>query len=280
MTTTATTNPATQSQAPQDRRAWHGAGFPAQVAVLTGRSVRALLKDPATVIFVMLQPLIMITLFSQAFGKTLASSVAAQGGSYINYLVPAMLVSTGIGAALQSGLGLITDMKSGILARFRSLPIRQGSVLFGRSLAYLVRTGSQMMVLLVASTVLFGFDPAGGLLGTAGAVLMSLLVSWTLIWVFLAIASWVRKQEVMQSLGYAAMFPLMFASSAFVPTESLSSWLRVVATLNPLTYAINASRELTLATPVGANVLAAVATNALLCAIAIVVALKGFRRPL
>ncbi|ASU77494.1 ABC transporter permease [Actinopolyspora erythraea] len=261
-----------------DRANWHGASVWTQIVVLTGRSLRAVVKDPRIVVFSLLQPLIMLTLFSQVFGKALMSSI--QTGSYINYLMPAILVTTGIGASLQSGVGLITDMKNGVLGRFRALPIRMGSVLLARSLADLFRTAVQLVILLCAAAVLFGFSPEGGFLGTFSAWLLALMVSWSLTWVFLAIASWVRKEEVMQSVGFLAMFPLMFASSAFVPLDALPNWLSVVARVNPLTYAVDASRDLSLALPVGTGVLSAVGASAVLLVVGAFFAVKGFRRPL
>ena len=84
----------------------------------------------------------------------------------------------------------------------------------------------------------------------------------------------------MQSIGFLAMFPLMFASSAFVPMAVLPSWLQVVAKINPLTYAIDASRHLALAMPVGAGVLAATATSGLVLFVGAAAALRGFLRPL
>ena len=273
-TLTASDRSATTAARPQS---WRGSSFPTQVLVLTGRSLRALLGDPRVVIFSLLQPLVMLVLFSQVFGKALTGSVAGQGGSYINYLLPAILVTTGIGAATQSGVGLITDMKNGVLNRFRALPIRLGSVLVARSLADLVRTAVQLVVLLLAAVVLFDFSPAGGVFGALG---LALLVSWSLGWAFLALASWVRKEEVMQSIGFLAMFPLMFASSAFVPMAALPGWLQLVATINPLTYAIDASRHLALAMPVGGGVLSAAGTSGLVLVLGAAAALRGFRRPL
>ena len=278
--TTTTTRPATAQHVPSPRRAWHGAGFGTQVRVLTGRSLRAMVQDPRTIIFSLLQPLIMLVLFSQVFGKAMVGSVAAQGGSYINYLMPAILVTTGIGAAMQSGVGLVTDMKNGVLARFRALPIRLSSVLLARSLSDLVRTAAQLVILLLVAAALFDFDPAGGLPGVAGSLVLALFVSWSLAWIFLAIGSWVRKEEVMQSIGFLAMFPLMFASSAFVPLAALPTWLRVVATINPLTYAVDASRNLSLSLPAGGGVASAIATSALLCVLGMTLAIRGFRRPL
>lgn len=277
---TITTRPMETAATGSHRSTWRGASLPTQIRVLTGRSLTALVNDPRLIIFSLLQPLIMLTLFSQVFGKAMLGSVGAIGGSYINYLMPAILVTTGIGAALQSGVGLITDMKNGVLARFRALPISMTSVLIARSLADLARTTAQLVILLFAAAVLFGFAPAGGLAGVVGALLLSLFVAWSLTWVFLALACWVRKEEAMQSIGFLAMFPLMFASSAFVPLKALPAWLQVVGTINPLTYAINAARNLSLALPVGTGVISAVLTSILLGVIGIGFAIAGFRRPL
>ncbi|GAA2351941.1 ABC transporter permease [Saccharopolyspora halophila] len=280
MTITLNTPEPTRTQAPSGQRRWRGAGYLTQIRVLTGRSLRALLKDPRVIIFSLLQPLIMLVLFSQVFGNAMMGSVSAQGGSYINYLMPAILVTTGIGAAMQSGVGLVTDMKNGVIARFRALPIGISSVLIARSLSDLLRTAVQLVVLLTVAAAVFDFDPAGGLPGTLGAFGLALFVSWSLSWIFLALGAWLRKEEVMQSIGFLAMFPLMFASSAFVPLETLPSWLRVIAQINPLTYAVDASRDLSLALPTGTGVLAALATSTLLCVVGIAAAVRGFRRPL
>jgi ABC-2 type transport system permease protein len=170
-------------------------------------------------------------------------------------------------------------MKNGVLARFRSLPIRLGTVLVARSISDLVRSAIQLVILLVFAAILFGFNPAGGILGVTGSLLLALAVSWALTWVFLAIASWLRNEEAMQTVGFLAMFPLMFASSAFVPLAALPVWLKVVATINPLTYAVNASRDLSLALPVGTGVISALGTSAVLAIVGILFAVKGFRRP-
>jgi ABC-2 type transport system permease protein len=259
---------------------WRGTSVLNQIAILTGRSLRALVSNPKLVIFSLLQPLIMLLLFSQIFGSMAGTANFPAGVSYINYLMPAILVTTGVGAALQSGTGLVTDMKNGVLGRFRSLPVSNISVLVARSMADLTRTAVQLLILLVAAVLLFGFSPAGGVLGVLFAFLLALAVSWALAWVFLAVAAWVRNAESMQTISILAMFPLMFASSAFVPVDSLPMWLRVVATVNPMTYAVDASRNLALAMPVGSGVFGALAASAGLLVVGVIAAVRGFSKPL
>jgi ABC-2 type transport system permease protein len=227
----------------------------------------------------LLQPLVMLLLFSQIFSSIAKTPGFPSGVSYIDYLMPAILVNTAMGSAIQSGVGLVNDMKNGVLARFRSLPIAMGSVLVARSLSDVVRTAVQLVIMLIFASVLFGFDPAGGVFGVLGAWALGLVVGWALGWIFLAAAAWLRNAEVMQMVGFLLMFPLMFASSAYVPIGNLPSWLQLVAKVNPMTYAVNAARDLALAMPVGAGVWAALGTSLGLAVIGSALAVIGFRRP-
>jgi ABC-2 type transport system permease protein len=258
---------------------WHGSSYPTQVLVLTGRSLRALLRTPALVCFSILQPLIMLTLFSQIFGSITSTANFPPGMSYINYLLPAILVNTAMQSSLASGIGLVQDMSNGVLARFRSLPIRPSTVLLARNLSDAVRTAFQLVLMIAFGVLVFGFRPDGGTLGTLAALGLALVVGWALSWVFIAIAAWVRKAELMQTVGFLAMFPLMFASSAFVPVSGLPGWLQAVAKVNPLTYAVDAARSLALAHPV-TGVAGALVTSGVIAAIGAFFAVRGFRRPL
>jgi ABC-2 type transport system permease protein len=270
----------TTGSSPTVTRSWRGTNVPMQILILTGRSLRAIVRDPRMIIFSLLQPLVMLLLFSQIFSSIAKTPGFPTGVSYIDFLMPAILVNTAMGSAVQSGVGLVTDMKNGVLARFRSLPIRLGSVLVARSLSDVVRTGVQLIMMLIFATVLFGFAPAGGLPGVAAAWALGLVVGWGLGWVFIAAGAWLRNAEVMQMVGFLLMFPLMFASSAYVPIKNLPGWLQTVAQVNPMTYAVNASRALSLNMPVGTGVLAALATSAGLAIIGGTLASWGFRRPL
>ncbi|HEV7909285.1 MAG TPA: ABC transporter permease [Pseudonocardiaceae bacterium] len=276
MTSALVTAPGQASAGPAS---WRGSSLGTQVLVLTARSLRALVRDPRMVIFSVLQPLIMLTLFSQIFASIAHTPGFPAGVNYIDYLMPAILVNTAMQSALQAGVGLVTDMKNGVLARFRSLPIRLSSVLIARSLSDLVRATVQLVIMLVLAVVLFGYDPAGGALGTLAALALALVVGWGLGWAFLAIASWLRNAELMQTVGFLAMFPLMFASSAYVPINGLPGWLRAIANVNPLTHAVDAARGLALAHPVN-GVVAAVVTSLVIAAVGAAFAVKGFKRPL
>jgi ABC-2 type transport system permease protein len=279
--TTAVANPRTGGlDASAPARPWRGTNVATQIMVLTGRSLRAIVRDPRMIIFSLLQPLVMLVLFSQIFASIAKTPGFPTGVSYIDFLMPAILVNTAMGSAVQSGVGLVTDMKNGVLARFRSLPIRMGSVLVARSLSDVVRTGVQLIIMLIFAALLFGFAPPGGMGGVAAAWALGLAVGWGLGWIFIAAGAWLRNAEVMQMVGFLLMFPLMFASSAYVPVSGLPGWLQAVAHVNPMTYAVNASRDLALSLPVGTGAISALATSAGLAIVGAALAIRGFRRPL
>ncbi|GAA3570932.1 hypothetical protein GCM10022222_63760 [Amycolatopsis ultiminotia] len=116
-------------------RSWRGSSVRVQLAVLTGRSLRAMAAEPRLMILGMLQPLLMLLVLSEVFGSMANPALFPQGVAYVDYLMPAILLNTGLGAAQVAGMGLIKDMDNGVLARFRSLPITMFSVLFARSVA-------------------------------------------------------------------------------------------------------------------------------------------------
>ncbi|MGB6162534.1 MAG: ABC transporter permease [Pseudonocardiaceae bacterium] len=254
-----------------------GSGVLTQVLVLTGRALRRL-RDRRLIALSLLQPLVNLTLFSQVFRGLAGSPGFPSGVSYIDYLLPAILVTTGTQSAVWSGAGLATDLRNGALARFRTLPISMTSLLVARSLFDLVRNAIQLIALTLAA-MLFGYAPAGGILGTTVAILIGLTVGAGLSWVFIALASWVRTVELMQMIGFMVIFPLMFASSAFVPITGLPSWMRVIATINPLTFAIDAARGWALAGPTFGATMTALLTAAALIVGSAVIASRSVRRP-
>jgi ABC-2 type transport system permease protein len=260
------------------REDWGGASFPQQVWVLTGRSMQGL-KDRRLLVMSLLQPLIMLTLFSQVFKGMAFAPGFPRGVDYIDYLMPAILVTTGSQAAMWAGAGLANDLKNGALARFRSLPISMFSLLTARSLFDALRNTIQLSTLLLGAVVLFGFGPSGGVAGILAALALALIVGWGLSWLFMALGTWVRNLEVMQMIGMVAVFPLMFASNAFAPLESLPGWLQAIARVNPLSYAINGSRGLALGDLELAPIFWSVVISGIIAVAGALAAVRGIRRP-
>ena len=278
MTRTAVSAPGEAGPERSAARTWQGSRVPAQILVLTARSMRALLLDPRLLLVSLLSPVFMLLVFSQVFSSMAATPSFPDGVGYVQFLMPAILVNWSLHAGIQSGVGLAQDMRNGIVARFRSLPIWLGSVLIARCLADMARGAQQLLAFLVIAYAVFGFPDAGGVPGALGAWLLAALVGGGVSWVFIALACWVRKPELLHGVLAVVTFPLMFASNAFVPLEGLPWWLRTVAALNPMTHTIDAARGLMLGHPSLAHAVAAVGTATLIGVAAALLALRGFRR--
>lgn len=247
--------------------------------VLTLHALRANFADKRVVLVKFLQPLVLLLVLGAVFGNIVDSQVLPQDVDYLEYLLPALLVTSGIGAAAASGTLLSRDMERGLMVRLRSLPIVIPSILIARSLADLARMVIQMKLLVICAWLFFGFSPQGGLAGVAAAIMLGSVVLWSVIWLFLALACWLRSLDAMQSIAALVTLPLVFASTAFVPLEVMPTFLRMVASVNPLSYAVDASRELCFGTAALTNVLASIATSVGVAAAGIIVAILGFRRP-
>lgn len=251
-----------------------------QTWVLTLHALRANFADKRVVFVKVLQPLVLLLVLGAVFGNIVDSQVLPQSIDYLDYLLPALLVTSGIGTAAASGTVLSRDMERGLMVRLRSLPIAMSSVLIARSLADLARMVIQMKLLVTCAWLFFDFSPHGGVVGVAAAIMLGSVVLWSVIWLFLALACWLRSLDAMQSIAALATFPLMFASTAFVPLEAMPALLRMVASVNPLSYAVEASRGLCFGTAALTNIIPAIMTSIVVAAVGIIAAILGFRRPI
>ncbi len=277
MTLTTDQAPGTAAPSAPEPVRFTGTGLFQQICILSGRSLRAL-RQPSLVLPGVLEPILMLTVFSQVFRSVSQTSSFPPGVSYIDYLLPAFLVTGSISAGLKSGVALTTEMNNGIVARFKAMPIHTASVLIGRSIADTVLNAVNMVVMLVAGALVFGYGPDGGLLGSLGALLVAVTLGWSLGWVFMALSAVLRKPEALQPIGGMVTMVLLFASNAFVPAGGLPGWLKAFAEVNPMSYAITAARDLALGTPHAGTVLATLATCAGIVAVAAPSAVRSFRR--
>jgi len=205
------------------------------------RNLRHIRRTPELLIDVTLQPIMFVILFRFVFG----GAIPIQGTTYVNYLMAGIFVQTIAFAGVYTGVLLANDLKNGMIDRFRSLPMLQSSVLTGRTLTDLLRAMLAVTVMTVVG-LLVGFRPEGGLSGALLAVGVMLTFGFALSWVGVAMGSFVRTPEALQGLMFMTVFPLTFASSAFVPTSTMPTWLRVFAEHQPLTLVTNTVRSLML----------------------------------
>jgi ABC-2 type transport system permease protein/oleandomycin transport system permease protein len=207
--------------------------------VMARRGLIETVRKPALLVFVFIEPVLLILIFRYAFG----GAIRTPNGSYVNYLVPAILVMTSIFGALVTGIGLSDDLAAGIVDRLRSLPMARSAVLGGRTVSDLARnTASVFMMLAVGFLV--GFSPTESVVRVAAAIALLLAFGYVFSWIAATIALLVRDPETAQGVGFVWVFPLVFVSSAFVPTQSMPAAVRAFAEVNPVTLCINAVRAL------------------------------------
>ncbi|HWE89933.1 MAG TPA: ABC transporter permease [Pseudonocardiaceae bacterium] len=267
----------TQVLRPIRERPWSSSGFGSQVWVLTVRSLRTVFGDFKLVFFGLLQPVVLLLLFSQVFKGVGSLPSVSVYRTYVNYLMPATLVNIAMTTAMSSGVGLLAEIYTGFIGRLRAMPINMLSVLVARTLSDAVRLAVQLVVIVVAAVLFLDFRPAG-VLGITAATALSVVAGWGLGWLFVAIATWQNKPETMQAVSFIVMFPLMFASNAYMPVQALPGWLQLVAKGNPLTYVISAERELSLGLPIDSALPIALALVAAAALIGGFASARNFRR--
>jgi ABC-2 type transport system permease protein len=248
------------------------------LSALVWRNLRKVSRSPQLVFFSLIQPVVFLLLFSQVFRSIQQTPGFPQGVSYVDYLVPAILITSLGTNSVQSGVGIAGDLLTGLMDRFRFMPIRSSAVLLARSLSDIVRSGVQTLVLLLVAVLFLGFRFHTGVAGVIGVFVIALLFGWALSWVYIAVGTATRNIEATQMAGFLITFPLMFASSAFVPSPTLPGWLQGFLVVNPFSQTIDASRALALGWPAWTQVLEALAAIVGLATIGIALALTAFRR--
>jgi ABC transporter DrrB family efflux protein len=200
-------------------------------------------RTPELLLDVTLSPIMFVLLFSQVFGGEI--QIPGFEGEYTNYLMAGIFVQTIAFAGIYTSVLLANDLKNGMIDRFRSLPMNQGSVLFGRTVTDLMRALIAVAIMWLVG-LLVGFRPGGGIVMNALAIGLMLLFGFALSWIGIAAGSLVRTPEALQGIIFALVFPLTFVSSAFVSTEGMPDWLGWFADRQPMTLVIDAIRDLTI----------------------------------
>jgi ABC transporter DrrB family efflux protein len=216
--------------------------------VLARRNLVQIPRIPELLVFATIQPVMFVLLFRYVFG----GAIDVGGESYVNYLMAGIFVQTVAFGSVSTGIGLSEDLQKGLVDRFRSLPMSRSAVLTGRTIADLVRNLFVVLVMLVVG-ILVGFRPEAGLAGWAGAIGLLLLLSFSFSWIGATVALLLRSTEAVQSAGFIWLFPLTFASSAFVTTDNMPGVLKAFADHQPITQVIDAVRGFLLDQPVGSH---------------------------
>lgn len=199
-------------------------------------------RTPELLLDVTLTPVMFVLLFSLVFG----GAIDIPGDvDYASFLMAGIFVQTIAFAGVYTSVLLANDLKNGMIDRFRSLPMTQSSVLFGRTFTDLMRALLAVGIMWIVG-LLVGFRPEGSVGPTLLAIGLMLLFGFALSWIGVALGSLVRTPEALQGLIFAVVFPLTFVSNAFVPTDTMPDWLEWFAERQPMSLVIGAVRDLTL----------------------------------
>ena len=245
----------------------------ADTLTIAGRNVRTIIRLPQLLVFSTIQPVIFVLLFRYAFG----GAISTPGVRYVDYLMPGIFAQTVTFGSLSTGIGLAADLQTGIIERFRSLPMARSAVLGGRILSDLLRNLFVVVLMLVVG-YLVGFRVHTNPFAFVGGLVVLLLFASALSVVFAYIGMSVPSAESAQAAGFPILAPLVFASSAFVPVATMPGWLQVFARHQPLSVTVDAVRALSLGGPTASPVLQSLLWSAGLIAVFGVIAVRRYRR--
>lgn len=203
------------------------------------RNLLRIARTPLMLIVTAVQPALLLVLFRYVLG----GAISIPGGSYVDYVVPAVFVEAVLIGGMTTSIGLAEDLKSGIVDRFRSLPMARSAVLAGRTLADLSRSLFSLAVMVgLGLAVGFRFHAAAGAI--VGGLVIVIAFGYAFSWMYVAIGLGTKDPETAQIAGILPFFVLMFASNAVVPVETMPGWLQGFARNQPLSVTVAATRAL------------------------------------
>jgi ABC-2 type transport system permease protein len=245
-----------------------------KTGVLLGRLMRNILRSPDTIITVAITPIMMMLLFVYVFGGAIETGT----DNYVDYLLPGILLITIASGVAYTSLRLFNDVKSGLMARFISMPIKRSSVLWAHVLTSLVSNALTVVVVILVA-LLMGFRPSADILDWLAVIGILVLFTLALTWLAVIPGLTARSMEGATAYSYPLIF-LPFISSAFVPTGTMPKIVRAFAENQPVTSIVNSIRALLFEGTVGNDIWISLAWCVGIMVIAYFIASKVFKRQL
>jgi ABC-2 type transport system permease protein/oleandomycin transport system permease protein len=221
----------------------------ADTLVLARRNLMRIPRQPDLLIAYTIQPVMFVLLFVYVFG----GAIQTPGFDYVDFLMPGIIVQSIAFGGFVTALGLSEDVQKGLIDRFRSLPMARAAVLAGRTFSD-IPLNLLSLAVLVGVGVLAGFNFVTGMGEILLGIVLLLFFGYAFSWIFALVGLYSSTPETANSIGFTAIFPLTFASSAFVPAGSMPDGLRQFAEANPITTVVDAVRSLWLDTPAGTDI--------------------------
>ena len=244
------------------------------IATVTGRNLYRLVRVPTLIAFATAQPVLFVVLFNYAWGGAIHPPGVAR---YIDYALPGIWVLAIAFGASQTGVAIADDLSTGMIDRFRALPMARSAVLAGRTVADAVRN-LFVLALMTGVGYAIGFRFHAGPTAALAAIGLALAIGVTFSWIFALLGLLVRDSESAGIGGLLAVIPLIFTSSTFVPVATFPGWLQAFAKVNPITVTVDALRVLCLGGPTAVHVWQALAWIGGLLAVTVPAAVLRYRR--
>ncbi|MFL5861520.1 MAG: ABC transporter permease [Solirubrobacteraceae bacterium] len=241
--------------------------------IIAERNLIRLPRKPELLLAFTVQPIMFVLLFRYVFG----GAIDTGGVPYVDYLIPGIIVQNIAFGGFVTAIGLNDDVHKGLIDRFRSLPMARPAVLAGRTLSDIV-TNFLSVCILVITGLIIGFSFNAPVAHIVGGFALLLLIGYAFSWVFALVGLVASTPESANSIGFIAIFPLTFISSAFVPTASMPSWLEAFANVNPFTIFVNAMRALWIGAPADNYVWGAVVWAVAILVVFAPLAVRRYRR--
>jgi ABC-2 type transport system permease protein len=230
-------------------------------------------RTPEQLVDVTVQPIVFTLMFAYIFGGAIAGGVQ----DYLPTLIPGILVQTVITTSVVTGVQLREDMDKGVFDRFRTLPIARIAPLSGALLADTVRYAIATTLTFAVGYVM-GYHPAGGLWNVILASLLVIACSWAISWIFAFFGVIARTASSVQGISMLILFPLTFLSNAYVPVDSLPTWLAWFATINPISHLVTAVRDLVNEGTIGADLWTSLLGAAIIVAVFAPLTVRAYMR--
>jgi ABC transporter DrrB family efflux protein len=237
------------------------------------RNLLRIVRTPQMLVIGAIQPAMLLVLFRYVLG----GAIAVPGGSYVDYVVPAVFLEAVLIGGMTTSISLATDMKSGIMDRFRSLPMSRSAVLAGRTLADLARSLLSLAIM-VGLGLAVGFHFHNGTVAVVAGLALIVGFGYAFSWMYATIGLATKDPETAQVAGILPFFVLMFASNAIVPLTTMPGWLQPFARNQPLSVTIAAVRSLLEGGPTAHWAIQAVAWSVGLFVVFFAIALSLYRR--
>lgn len=211
-------------------------------SALVRRNLLWIKQDMESMFDAVLMPIVFTLLFVYVFGGSVGQALGGGRDEYVQYVIPGLMAMMGMNMAMGVGTGFNQDFQTGVMDRFRSLPIGRSSVMIAKIVVELLRMLVATAILLVVALIIgFSVESIPGLIASIG---LAMAFGVGLMWIFLTMGVVMKSAQAIQGMGFLVLMPLQFGSSIFAPTASMPGWLQAFTDYNPLSSLADAARGL------------------------------------